>query len=165
MKAAAWGPLDTDLLVLCDACLSGMAYWIPTRVCTFAADCGRTPPGLEDNSFWFEALTVLAALEWVVEHISPPPRRLAIYTDNLNTVQMFESHRALPDFHELLLRACDLLIATDIDIRVWHIPGHHNTVADALLRGLFTVARQYAPDLSISTFIPPRPVLGVGAEC
>ncbi len=165
MKATAWGPADADLLIFCDACLSGMAFWIPALSCAFAADCPPTTPGLEDNIFWFEALTVLAALEWAVEHISPPPRRLAIYTDNLNTVQMFDSHRALPGFDELLLRACDLLIATNIDLRVWHIPGHHNTVADALSRGLFTVARQYAPDLAISTFIPPRPVLGEGAEC
>lgn len=165
ITATAWGPADADLIVFCDACLSGMAFWISSLSCGFVADCPSAPPTLDDNIFWFEALTVLAALEWVVRNVSPLPRRLAIYTDNLNTVQMFDSHRGNAFFDELLLVACEHLLASHVDLRVWHVPGHHNTVADALSRGLFTVALQYAPALRISTFIPPRPTLGDIIEC
>ncbi|CDO77838.1 hypothetical protein BN946_scf184714.g13 [Trametes cinnabarina] len=160
MRASSWGPNDADLVVFCDACLTGMAFWIPALSLAFVSDCPGAPVGLEDNIFWFEALTVLAALEWVHEHLSPLPTRLAIYTDNLNTVQMFDSFRAIRCFDELLLSACELLIASNIDLRVWNIAGQHNTVADALSRGLFHVARQYAPHLAISSFIPPQGTLG-----
>ncbi|KAI9063515.1 DNA/RNA polymerase, partial [Trametes sanguinea] len=160
MKATTWGPRDADLLIFCDACLSGMAFWIPSLSLAFVADCPPAPAGLDDNIFWFEALTVLSALEWTASNISPPPSRLAIYTDNLNTVQIFESFRATPSFDELLLSACRTLIASDIDLRVWHIAGQYNTVADALSRGLFHVAQQYSPSLTITTFIPPHPTLG-----
>ncbi|CDO77126.1 hypothetical protein BN946_scf184657.g1 [Trametes cinnabarina] len=160
MRASSWGPNDADLVVFCDACLTGMAFWIPALSLAFVSDCPGAPVGLEDNIFWFEVLTVLAALEWVHEHLSPLPTRLAIYTDNLNTVQMFDSFRAIRCFDELLLSACELLIASNIDLCVWHIVGQHNTVADALSRGLFHVARQYAPHLAISSFIPPQGTLG-----
>ncbi|CDO68213.1 hypothetical protein BN946_scf184913.g3 [Trametes cinnabarina] len=160
MKAAAWGPDQADLLVFCDACLSGMAFWIPALSLAFVADCPPAPNGLDDNIFWYEALTVLSALRWIDSEFSPPPARLAIYTDNLNTVQIFDSFRATPSFDELLLCACDTLIASGIDLRVWHIAGHYNSVADTLSRGLFHVALQYAPSLSIATFIPPQPTLG-----
>ncbi|KAL7284900.1 hypothetical protein ACG7TL_002214 [Trametes sanguinea] len=155
LKASAWGPDAADLVVLCDACLAGMAFWIPALSVAFVADCPPAPPGLDDNIFWYEALTVLAALEWVKNYVEQPPSRLAIFTDNLNTVQMFESFRANVHFDDILLRACDMLIASGIDLRVWHIAGQQNTVADALSRGLFHVALQYAPHLTISTQ-PPR---------
>ncbi|KAJ2971042.1 hypothetical protein NUW54_g12595 [Trametes sanguinea] len=82
----------------------GLAFWVPNLARAFVADCPQPPPGLEDNIFWFEALTVLAALEWVINYVEPLPTRLAIYTDNLNTVQIFDSFKATPSFDELLLR-------------------------------------------------------------
>ncbi|OSD08153.1 DNA/RNA polymerase [Trametes coccinea BRFM310] len=165
IKASTWGPDAADIAIYCDACLTGMAFWTPNLAIAFVADCPDAPSGLEDNIFWFEALTVLAALEWIAASGHPLPSRLAIFTDNLNTVQMFDSFRANRHFDDILLRACDILIASDIDLRVWHIAGQHNTVADALSRGLFHTALQYAPNLSVSTFIPPRPTLGDIVEC
>ncbi|OSC98603.1 DNA/RNA polymerase [Trametes coccinea BRFM310] len=165
MRASAWSPDAAELTVFCDACLTGMAFWVPRYSVAYVADCPSAPPGLDDNIFWYEALTVVAALEWVHDNITLRPARLAVYTDNLNTVQMFDSFRAQPHFDELLLRACSLLIASDVDLRVWHIAGIRNTVADALSRGLFHVARQYIPHLAIATFIPPRPTLGDALIC
>ncbi|KAI9064555.1 DNA/RNA polymerase [Trametes sanguinea] len=164
MKASAWGPNDAELVIFCDACLTGMAFWIPSLSLAFVADCPPAPPGLDDNIFWFEALTVLSALEWVDANVSPRPDRLAIYTDNLNTVQIFDSFRANPFFDELLLCACSTLIASGMDLRVWHVAGQYNTIADALSRGLFRVAHQYCPSLSIATFIPPQPTLGASLK-
>ncbi|CDO68566.1 hypothetical protein BN946_scf184998.g63 [Trametes cinnabarina] len=165
MRASSWGPKDADFVIFCDACLTGMAFWIPSLSIALVSDCPVAPAGLEDNIFWYEALTVVAALEWVHTNLSPLPDRLAIYTDNLNTVQIFDSFRASRIFDELLLYACKLLIVSRIDLRVWHIAGQHNTVADALSRGLFVVAQQYVPHLSIATFIPPRPTQGDDLQC
>ncbi|KIM20799.1 hypothetical protein M408DRAFT_123195, partial [Serendipita vermifera MAFF 305830] len=58
------------------------------------------PPDLVHNHelgsiFYLEALTVLAAIFWA-EDQPDRPRRLLIYTDSMNTVDMFHSMRADP---------------------------------------------------------------------
>ncbi|OSD05737.1 hypothetical protein PYCCODRAFT_1465071 [Trametes coccinea BRFM310] len=118
MKATTWSPQDADLIVFCNACLSGMALWIPSLSLAFITDCPPAPPGLIYNIFWFEALTILSALKWVNANVSPPPECLAIYTDNLNTVQIFDSFHAIPSLDELLLCACRTLIATGINLSI-----------------------------------------------
>ncbi len=73
---------------------------------------------------------------------------------------MFDSLRASGAYADLLLTACGSLIDSGLDLRVWHIPGHWNTIADALSRGLIQTALQYVPSLRISTFTPPQITLG-----
>lgn len=158
-EARAWPPAAADLTVLCDASLEGLGFWCSHRHVAFMADRPPAPTALEDHIFWYEALCVLAALEWAAS-LPSPPRRLAIYTDNLNTVQMFDSFRAREGYDDILLRACEILLETHIDLRVWHIPGVHNTIADALSRRLLSLVRQYRPDLAIYHFIPPLVTLG-----
>jgi len=57
---------------------------------------------------------------------------VTIYTDNLNTVQIFNSLACLPDYNQILRRAIDIVLTHDIDLRILHVPGEQNTVADAL---------------------------------
>ncbi|THH27792.1 hypothetical protein EUX98_g6401 [Antrodiella citrinella] len=133
LTSRCWTPFQAELTIYCDASLDGMGFWCPQRLQGFAADnppCPSSVPA-ESNIFWYEALTVLSALQWAAE-LPVPPKRLAIFTDNLNTVQMFDSFRAMAGYNDILLSACTLLIKHHIDLRVWHIPGVSNTVADAL---------------------------------
>ncbi|KAI0737011.1 hypothetical protein BC629DRAFT_1266660, partial [Irpex lacteus] len=133
-----------------------LGFWTPHPPgYAFAADRPHAPSAVEDNIFWYEALTVLGALQWAV---TLPTRftRIAIFTDNLNTVQMFDTFRSREPYLDILLAACETLITYDVDLRVWHIPGEENVIADALSRRLFNVVAQYAPSLRITTFTPPR---------
>ncbi|THH15405.1 hypothetical protein EUX98_g9473 [Antrodiella citrinella] len=160
LRSRIWHATEADLTIFCDASLSGMGFWSPQMNSGFCCDCPAIPEDVPAGCiFWYEALTVLAALEWAAT-LQPPPRRLAIFSDNMNTVQIFDSLRATTGYNKVLLSACDILISSDIDLRVWHIPGTTNTIADALSRGLLSVAHQYAPTLQIFTFIPPRCTLG-----
>jgi hypothetical protein len=98
-----------------------------------------------------------------------------IHTDNRNTVDIFTSLRALPDYNSILRTSVDLLYAGNHDLRVLHIPGVQNEVADALSRRDYTRAWCLRPDLEISEFeayrrvkvgncftlLPPRQTLGV----
>lgn len=160
LRASAWGPNDASIAIFCDASLSGLGFWCPSLSRGFYADLPSAPPNLSDNIFWFEAITVLAALHWVASHptlATSPLIRLAIYTDNLNTVQIFDRLRAESFFTHILLAAVSILIDhPNIDLRVWHVPGERNVVADALSRHLLSVVRQYAPKLVVNTFTPPR---------
>lgn len=155
LTAKLWPASAADLLIFCDASLTGLGFWSPQRQLGFAADLPVAPPGVQDNIFWYEAVTVLAALRWASTQ-RHTPRRLAIFTDNLNTVQIFDSLRASAPYNLILREACEILIQTGIDLRVCHVPGATNTVADALSRHLFALVRQYTPMITISTFSPPE---------
>jgi len=85
---------------------------------------------------------------------------LAIFTNNINTVQLFNSLTALCNFNWMLIKVVDMIIASDIDFRVFHVPGAHNVVANSLSwmqnADIFTSD----PEAIISTFQPPQVMLG-----
>ncbi|KAL4252527.1 hypothetical protein AB1N83_014297 [Pleurotus pulmonarius] len=140
MRALAWKPTDADLSIYCDAATSGsLAFWVPTRSLGFVAPLPEAPFAPASTIFFFEALAVLSALQWAAS-LTHRPKRLAIYSDSMNTVQIFDSMRADKPYNAILFAACDILIASNIDLRVYHIPGSENIVADALSRSLFHVA-------------------------
>ena len=73
---------------------------------------------------------------------------------------MFSSLRSLPPYNELLKFTVSLLIKFNISLRVVHLPGEDNGIADALSRFDNIRALTACPELSISTFQPPRAALG-----
>ncbi|THH14558.1 hypothetical protein EW146_g5779 [Bondarzewia mesenterica] len=158
MKAQDWDVEQADLLVYNDASSFGLGFWCPLHWEGFLSPLTLPPAGVE-TIFWYEALTVLSALVFAAE-LKRPPKRLVIFTDNLNTVQIFDSLSAHGVYTKILLFAIQVLIQHSIDLRVLHIAGQDNVVVDALSRGLISTALQYAPDLCIFPFLPPRNALG-----
>jgi hypothetical protein len=57
----------------------------------------------------------------------------------------------------------DVLLAHSIDLRVVHVPGALNCIADALSRFRNDAARVFVPLIDIQSFSPPRDALGVSA--
>jgi hypothetical protein len=114
------------------------------------------PP--KDTIFYFEALSILSAIIHSTS-FGFPVNKLVVYTDNLNTVHMFNSLSALPAYNEILKSAVDHLLS-DIDnpiqLRVIHVPGDLNDVADALLCGQLHTVVDNVPNISIDTFSPPH---------
>ncbi len=159
--AMDWDPiLDATVTVLCDACLDGMGFWIPRIACGFVCPMPEVPDG-DEIIFFFEALCVCAAIHWVADTLSPElQRRVTIFTDNTNTVDIFNSLRASPTYKPILKSAVDVMISHGIDLRVLHIPGSKNDVADTLSCSQFSKARSLVPRLVIIPFEPPHNVLG-----
>jgi hypothetical protein len=90
LNAHLWDSSAADLVLYCDAALSGgLAFWSPTHSQGYVADKPQAPRDA-DHIFWFEALTVISALHWATQ-LPSPPHHLAIFTDSLNTVQLFDS--------------------------------------------------------------------------
>ncbi|KAJ7807148.1 hypothetical protein B0H14DRAFT_3765155 [Mycena olivaceomarginata] len=81
---------------------------------------------------------------------------VTIYTDNMNTVQIFSSLAAEPAYNILLKAAVDLLLKYRVDLRVLHIPGDDNTIADALSRSNWGLIHALLPCLRITSFQPPQ---------
>jgi hypothetical protein len=144
-------------MFLCDACPTGMGYWSPKTCEGF--QCAISPDS-RNGIFFFEALTVLSALHHVCVHTYPRPRRLAILTDSLNTFDMFNTLHALPAYNPILITSIDLLLASGVQLRVFHIPRNENKVADALSRLDSVTACRLQPGLTITNFTPPRLTLG-----
>ena len=152
-----WTTDHADFVAYADACLSGLGFFLEHTREGFQCEVPHDPP--RDTIFYFEALTVVSVVE-AVTHLSPVPERLLIYSDNTNTVDIFHSFRALPPYNGLLKFTISLLLEYNISLKVVHIPGIDNTVADALSRFDNDKAMATCPDLSISFFQSTRVTLG-----
>jgi hypothetical protein len=159
IEMTEWGAANADLQIFCDASSQALGFWVPLHSAGFFSP-------LTDGSktiFFNEALCVVSALHWATR-LSPRPRKVAIHTDSLNTVEIFHTLKAEHDYNPLLMLAVTLLIKCNIQLRVFFIPGSENTVADALSRLLPHVAQSLSPSLSIQPFTPPQLAMGAHEE-
>ena len=121
---------SSDLAVIyTDASSVGLGLWFPED--HFACQCKlpHSPP--TSTIFYFKALAVCSAIHLLVD-MDDCPSKLLVYTDNMNTVALFNSLWALPAYNGLLMGAMDVLLLFSVDLRVEHIPGVENVVAGAL---------------------------------
>jgi hypothetical protein len=117
-------PSSEDVVVAyTDASSEGLGLWFPAE--NFAAQCPLPSTRPCDTIFFFEALAVCSAIHILGNMPTPPPMML-VYTDNANTVAMFDSPRAKPPYNSILISAVDTLLHLNVDLRVAHIPGTHN---------------------------------------
>jgi hypothetical protein len=157
IESREWSRSEAHDSFLCDACPAGMGYWSPKTCEGFVC---AVPPDSRNGIFFFEALTVLSALSHACEVIHTRPCRLAIFTDSLNTFDMFNTLHALPAYNPILITATDLLLRSGIQLRVFHIPRDQNKTADALSRLDISSAHRFQPTLTVANFSPPRFTLG-----
>ena len=135
--------------IYCDTCPDGLGFWYPESKEGYY---GPTPVQVPTNAiFYFESLSVLSALLKISKK-AKNGSKILIYTDNQNTVDIFRTFRCLPPYNHLLKKAVDILIKHDFSLRVLHVPGEQNTVADVLSRVQFSIAFD---NLKLTTFNPP----------
>lgn len=151
LKSLVWEMSDATCVIKTDACPGGVAFWYPGLGLGFAASTPQNTPA--NRIIFYEALAVLCALDDAC-HRFPPGSKLVIYTDNAVTVAMFNSLRALPEYNCILKAAVDLLFDGKLQLRVLHISGEDNEVADALSRSDFMRAIRLCPELTIKSFQP-----------
>ena len=152
-----WNILEADIVAYSDACLSGLGFFFDRTKEGFQCVVPQSPP--KDTIFYFEALAVVSVVD-AVARLSTTPVRLLIYSDNSNTVDIFHSLRSLPPYNDLLKFTVSLLIKHNISLRVMHVPGVNNIVADSLSQFENTKALAVCPGLTISCFQPPRVAMG-----
>ena len=127
--AIEWSPLDADLVIYCEASLTGLGFYCPSLNIAYYADISHII--LTHMIFYYKYLSILSVLAWAHD-LTHPPHRLMIYMDSMNTVKMFNSLKAQQGYNELLMLAVGLLIPSEISLCVFHIAGTENAIADAL---------------------------------
>ena len=78
----------------------------------------------------------------------------------MNTFDIFGSLSALPSYNSILISTVDVLLRTNIDLHVVHIPGTQNVVANTSSQYHNELATKLVNGLTICTFQPPQNVLG-----
>jgi hypothetical protein len=152
LKSITLPPSSADFTIYCDTCPEGMGFWYPiSKDGYYAPTPVNVPSGV---IFYFKSLCVVSALV-NVQSKAAKGSKILIYMDNQNTVDIFRSLRCLPPYNHLLKQAVDVIIQNDFSLRVLHIPGKANVVADVLSCVRFSVALQAEPYLKMSTFHPP----------
>ncbi|KAL7279056.1 hypothetical protein ACG7TL_006891 [Trametes sanguinea] len=121
LTALAWTPADlvpgalADEFALTDASACGIGIFFPWHNLAFYCPLPSDPP--RDTIFFFEALAVCMAIHRVAAWRSAARlvSRLAILSDNSNTVAMFNSFRASPPYNSILKSAVDVMLQYDIN--------------------------------------------------
>jgi hypothetical protein len=90
----------------------------------------------------------------------PSAKTVTIFTDNSNTVDIFNTLSALPTYNSILKSSVDVIISHNLNVHILHIPGKDNAVADALSCQNFISAKHLCPSLMVNSFQPPQNVLG-----
>jgi hypothetical protein len=152
-----WDPETADLIAFSDACLTGLGFFFPSLLLGYQTHIPHGPP--KDTIFFFEALAICSAIHYSASRV-PLPNHLTIFSDNSNSVNMFNTLRAKPMYNTILKSSVDILILSNISLHVVYIPGEENVVADALSRYDNMRASAACPGLQIATFEPPRDALG-----
>ncbi|KIK82338.1 hypothetical protein PAXRUDRAFT_153932 [Paxillus rubicundulus Ve08.2h10] len=139
----------------------GLGFFLPASNTGYQCTLPLSPP--ENSIFFFEALAACSAIHHVAS-LPSRPRRLAIYSDSTNTVDLFSSLRASHPYNTILISAIDVLLRNQIDFRVIHIDGSKNHVADTLSCFNNAAAETHSPGICIHHFQPPRDALGASQK-
>ena len=159
MSSNGWGKNDTDFNIFCNTCPLGLGFWYPAGNIGFVHPINVTTP--TPGIFYHEALTVVSAIYWLVHNLLiHPGSQLAAYTNNTNTIDMFNSLCGQPLYNPLLITVVELLLKFDIALCVFHIPGEDNIVANALSHLQYDIVQYHMPTMHVYFFIPPQLTLG-----
>ena len=114
LKSILWGINKALTIIFCDSCPNGMGFWYPENKTGFISP---TPSDVNPSLiFYFEALYVLSALYNAHNRSSTGKEWIIIYTNNLNTADIFNSFLALPAYNHILKAAIDILVSGQHDL-------------------------------------------------
>ena len=156
-KYIEWDCSDADLIVYSDASLTGLGFTVPMQCLGFCASTPSDCPSL--TIFYYEALAIASTILWV-SSLSPRVKKILVYTDSLNCVEMFNMLSPQEGYNDIPLFTVRILISSNISLYVFHIPGHDNTIVDALSCHLPAAAIALLPRLRVHHFQPPHVMLG-----
>jgi hypothetical protein len=150
MDSIDWPPSSADQTIYTDASLNhAMAFWVQHHNLGYRYHIDQAQ-GRTYGIFYWEAYAVVSAIFWAATSAIPTPSKLLVYTDNMNTVDLFDRLRASSKYNPLLIATIDVLISRQISLRVAHVPGEQNIIADAISR-----SQAHENHIAIGDFVIP----------
>ena len=147
-----WGKLDADHTFYCDALSEGMGFWDTDGNLDFYTPTFPLDEVPEDLIFHFKALCMLLALSHIHKNADNSSCCIVIYTNSSNTFDIFNLLQCWPAYNHIIKSTVDILIDGSHNLRVLHVPGVDNSVANALLHFDFVRAEELSPGLIIWPF-------------
>ncbi|OCH83649.1 hypothetical protein OBBRIDRAFT_717300, partial [Obba rivulosa] len=109
----------------------------------------------KSDIFFLELIAILSAVHHAAT-LPKPPRRILVWTDSLDSVDVLNTLSATESKHNAALIAiATVVLSTGIDIRSRHIPGKLNIRADLLSRLMLEEYAAKFPADSVRLFDPP----------
>jgi hypothetical protein len=158
VDATHWDDYEANLVLWTDASLRlGLAFVYANRGFTYAISPSNTTEKID--IFFLELVAILSAVHHVAL-LPHPPKKLLLWTDSLDSVAAYNSLRASEPIHNsVLLALAGILLQTGIDLRIRHIAGKDNIMADLLSRLMIDEFHRRFPSQSVCLFSPPRELL------
>jgi hypothetical protein len=157
IDSGIWDDSQADFVITTDASFSGFGISFDNEGLVYALRPNHT--GEQVDIFFLELVVVLCAVDYVTS-LPHPPRRLLLFCDNLDAVQVLNSLSTKQSIHNgPLLAIASLIMRSGIDLHVRHIPGELNVAADLLSRLLFADYHRQFPAHRVRTFSPSRTLL------
>lgn len=154
VNAQLWSDFEADFVGWTDACDLGLAFVYAGNGYVYQL---KTTSGVD---IFFRELLAIFCLIHHVASFKTPPHRILIHSDSMNCVAVLNSLAASQSSHNaLLLAIADIVLRTGIDVRVKHISGVDNTMADLLSRLLFDDFSRQFPSYRVRSFQPPRELI------
>lgn len=152
IRGNSWDISLAEVVVICDACPSGMGFWSPSHRRAFYF---RIPAEIDRSSNFCEAACLASGLGWALTLIDLPRfPRVLIYSDNLDACNVFSSMSGRHPYYHMTLQAAAWIHDKNVLLQVRHITGVDNRVADYLSRGMIPKVREVDPTLQIASFEP-----------
>lgn len=151
LESFFWSLESADATFFCDACPSGLGIWNPGTNKGFHHNI---PPPSRDI-YWAELTSVVTA---ILMSRDSKARRVVIFTDSENVVNLFSSHRAIDLVRLMFKTAIDVMLDTKLEVKVKHVSGERNVIADLLSRNNLDGVKTKIPSLKIEKmmFLPPH---------
>lgn len=140
LKTLFWNLESAEATYFCDACPTGLGVWVPDTQEGFH----HTLPPPSREIYWGELTSVVAA---ILLGKSRNAKRILIFTDSENVVNLFNSHRAIESVRNMFKTAITTMLESETDVKVKHVPGERNTIADDLSRNNLDLVRSRLPSL------------------
>jgi len=158
IKSIAWKPAEADHVFFCDAVRSGLGCYLPEKSTGYRVSSPSKVPQGKDNAYFLKALCVCWAIH--LAHKRKLDGRVLIFTDNLDTVKMYDTlSTPISSCNQILMSVVDVLVKGRFTVQVVVVSGRkENEIADALARGQSDRLQQTFSDVKVVDS-EPLPIL------
>jgi hypothetical protein len=153
-----WTYADADMVMWTDVSLYNALSFVYSNK-GFLYPIRAPPPGVKIDIFFLELMAIASAVHhagWLAQ----PPHRILIWTDSMDSVTILNSLHTSESLHNApLLAIAEIILHTEMDLRVCFIEEKKNMRADMLSHLLIDEYQSMFPADSIHRFTPPWELL------